>query len=200
MNFLAHLYLSENKTESIVGNFIADHVKGNTIDLYNDDIKSGIRFHRSVDSFTDHNTTTHEAIIHLRPYYRKYAGVVLDMYYDHFLASGWDQWSSEPLTDFSIRMFDVLKSSGHLMPLRSQRLLAYLAENDMLVKYKDLDGLKLALTGISKRTTFISNIETAAEHLNDHYSYYSDSFNHFFPQLVEYRRITNQVSALKEVE
>lgn len=199
MNFLAHLYLSENKTESIVGNFIADHVKGNNIDLYNDEIKSGIKFHRTVDSFTDHNTTTHEAIIHLRPYYRKYAGVVLDMYYDHFLASGWDQWSLEPLTDFSKRMFEALYSSKHLMPLRSQRVLDYLAENDLLIKYRDLEGLNLALTGISKRTTFKSNIETAADHLKDNYSIYRDSFNDFFPQLIDFSRVSGKEKPLNEV-
>lgn len=188
MNFLAHLYLAGNDPESIIGNFIADHVKGSAIDTYSQGVIKGIRFHRSVDEFTDNNDIVHEAVVRLRPAFRKYAGVVLDMYYDHFLANAWDEYSNEELFDFTRRMFEVIKASHHILPARSKYILPYMMADNWLMNYKYFDGLHKALSGISRRTKFESNLESAVENLKNDYDYYKESFNQFFPQLIEFSR------------
>ncbi|HLO90626.1 MAG TPA: acyl carrier protein phosphodiesterase [Lentimicrobium sp.] len=183
MNFLAHLLLAGNNRYSIIGNFIADHVKGSAIDLYNEQIRKGIRFHRSVDEFTDSNDIVKEAVLSLRPQFHKYAGVVVDMYYDHFLAKDWVKYSTEPLEDFTARIFDVLRSSYDILPQRSRYMLPYMIADNWLLNYRNFEGLNQALTGISKRTTFESGLENAVDHLKAHYEIYQVSFIEFFPQL-----------------
>lgn len=191
MNFLAHLFLAENNKESIIGNFIADHVKGNAINTYKQEIIDAIRFHRSVDEYTDNHPTVKTAVENLRPQYRKYSGVVLDMYYDHFLALYWDQYSMEPLEQFTARIFKILTESYNLLPPRSQFILPYMMSENWLLNYRELDGLHKALSGIANRTKFRSDLFTAAKHLRMNYQYYSNSFNEYFPQLIDAKQYGN---------
>lgn len=191
MNFLAHLYLAGNDTDSIIGNFIADHVKGNSINLYGENIKRGIRFHRMIDEYTDKNEIVMDAVINLRPYYRKYAGVVLDMYYDHFLGTQWSQYSAEPLPEFTLRMYKVLISHMNILPKRSQYILPYMMEGNWLLNYRHFDGLHQALSGIAQRTKFKSGLESSVEHLRNNYEFYGSSFNEFFPQLIKFSKSEN---------
>lgn len=186
MNFLAHLYLAGNDDDSIIGNFIADHVKGSLIDTYPDKIKQGIRFHRSVDEFTDNNQIVRYTILNLRPHFHKYAGVVLDMYYDHFLGVNWKEYSDETLEVFTNRMYSVLMKSYDKLPARSQYILPYMRAENWLLHYREFDGLHSALSGISQRTKFASNLTQAVSHLKSNYQFYSNSFNEFFPELLDF--------------
>lgn len=185
MNFLAHLYLAGNNKYSIIGNFIADHVKGSSIDLYNPEIRQGIRFHRQVDEFTDAHPVVKETVLNLRPHFHKYAGVVVDMYYDHFLAKDWRKYSDVPIEEFTARIYDVLKSAYDILPARSKYMLPYMMADNWLMNYRNLEGLNQALTGISRRTTFPSGLETAVDYLKGHYDEHQESFDSYFPQLVE---------------
>ena len=191
MNFLAHLYLADNDDDSIIGNFIADHVKGNSINLFGDTIKRGIRFHRMIDEYTDRNDIVMETVVNLRPHYRKYAGVVLDMYYDHFLGTQWARYSNEPLPDFTHRIYSVLTSHMSILPKRSQYILPYMIEGNWLLNYRHFDGLHRALSGIASRTKFNPGLESSVEHLKDNYEFYRSSFNEFFPQLIKYSKSEN---------
>jgi len=186
MNFLAHLYLSGNQSEIIIGNFIADHVKGNKADLFSSGIRAGIGLHRAIDLFTDTHPAVRAAVNRLRPGYRKYAGVIVDMYFDHFLANGWKNWSDEPLKLFTSRMYEILMGSFQVLPTRTMHMLPYMVEHDWLYNYGNFEGLHLALSGMSRRTPFQSNMETAAEKLREDYAFYQESFNVFFPEMVNY--------------
>jgi len=128
MNFLAHLYLSGDDSEIIIGNFIADHVKGNASALFTPGIRRGIQLHRAIDTYTDTHPEVLKQILLLRHPFRKYAGVVLDMYYDHFLAKEWSDWCNEPLSDFSSRMYRIVKSSGVSLPAKTQRILPFMEQ------------------------------------------------------------------------
>lgn len=191
MNFLAHLYLAGNDTDSIIGNFIADHVKGKNINLYSPGIRQGIRFHRLIDEFTDKNHIVKYTLLNLHPEFHKYAGVVLDMYYDHFLANQWSKWSQESLEDFSVRMYSILLGSIELLPQRSQYLLPFMMEGNWLLNYKNFEGLHNALSGMSQRTKFVSNLNNAVDHLKKNYNFYSNSFNEFFPEIYKFSKIEN---------
>ncbi|MCB9023422.1 MAG: DUF479 domain-containing protein [Lentimicrobiaceae bacterium] len=186
MNFLAHLYLSGENHELIIGNFIADHVKGNSVALFSEGVRAGINLHRAIDQFTDQHQVVRSAVEHLRPDYRKYAGVIVDMYFDHFLASGWSKWSGEPLKIFTARMYDVLMKSFSVLPERTRRMLPHMMEHDWLYNYGNFEGLHLALSGMARRTPFSSNMETATRKLKGEYSFYANSFEQFFPELIAF--------------
>jgi len=183
MNYLAHLFLAGEHQETVVGNFIADHVKGDSIGQFNNAVREGILMHRAVDTFTDSHPVVKRSILRLRPVYRKYAGVIVDMYYDHFLAAGWEEYSSVSLEEFTRSRYDLLLSYAGVIPARSQRILQHMSEHNWLLSYRSLDGLHQALTGMSRRTTFVSRMEHAVLDLKDCYDCYREEFRIFFPEL-----------------
>src|SRR6185312_17177742 len=97
MNFLAHLYLAGEDNELILGNFIADAVKGHAFDKYPAQVAKGILMHRSIDYFSDTHPVYLQTVHRLAPTYHKFSGVITDMFYDHFLASSWSDYSDIPL-------------------------------------------------------------------------------------------------------
>ena len=100
MNFLAHLYLSGNDPLVRLGNFIGDFVKGRDLaDRYEPAIVKGIELHRAIDEFTDQHAIVKQSKMRLRPKYRHYAPVIVDIFYDHFLAAGWDNHSEQLLPE-----------------------------------------------------------------------------------------------------
>ena len=100
MNYLAHLLLSGTNEELMLGNFIADHVKGSSINSYSPEVQRGIVIHRMIDHFTDQHEVTALGKMRLRPYVNKYAPVALDVIYDHYLARNWELYHQEKLSTF----------------------------------------------------------------------------------------------------
>ncbi|MEQ8424061.1 MAG: DUF479 domain-containing protein, partial [Cyclobacteriaceae bacterium] len=91
MNFLAHIYLSGDNAQLMIGNFIGDFVKGKNLSArYNPDVVLGIELHRAIDEYTDSHDVVQKSKVRLRPKYRHYSGVIVDMFYDHFLAKNWN--------------------------------------------------------------------------------------------------------------
>ena len=101
MNFLAHLYLSQNNTDILIGNFIADHVKGSQFYNYSKEIQQGILLHREIDLFTDTHPIVKQSMQRLHKRYRHYNGVIIDIFYDYFLAKNWSKYSDIPLQIFA---------------------------------------------------------------------------------------------------
>src|SRR5690606_38990711 len=101
MNFLSHLYLSGKSTEIIIGNFIGDFVKGAKMDDYPPEVTKGIKLHREIDFFTDNHPVVMKSKDKLRVKHGHYAGVVVDMFYDHFLAVDWESYHPQPLKIFA---------------------------------------------------------------------------------------------------
>jgi len=188
LNYLAHLYLAGTDTGKIVGNFIADAVKGDDYLNFAPHIRSGIIMHRCIDSFTDSHPVVKESIRRLRPKHHKFSGIIVDMFYDHFLAANWDEFSPEDLLTFTNHRFALLIDHFHLMPARIQRMLPHMIRNNWLMAYATLDGLDQALTGISRRTTFVSRMEDAVEDLKANYSSFENEFRRFFPEMQKYVR------------
>lgn len=186
MNFLAHLYLSGNLPDLMVGNFIADHVKGSQIELFDQGVKDGIILHRGIDAYTDGHPVVRESVIRLRPGFRKYAGVIVDMFYDHFLARYWSDYSEKSLEVFSADCYAVLRKYTGYLPERSRRMLHYMEKDNWLMAYREPDGLDRAFRGMAHRTTFYSGMENAVQALLEDYDNYLAEFRLFFPDLVEY--------------
>jgi len=192
MNFLAHLYLSGENEEIIVGNFIADHVKGNRINKYSDGIKTGIRLHREIDKFSDNHLVFRKSKKRLAGKYRKYAGVIVDMYYDHFLSANWDSFSEEDIKSFTNRMYKIVMKRFLILPAKTQRILPFMAKSNWLVAYGTIDGLGRALKGIANRTPFESGMENAIEDIQKDYNLYKTEFEKFFPELIDFSRVRRQ--------
>jgi len=186
LNYLAHLYLAGNDTGKIVGNFIADAVKGDDFMTYDTPIRNGIIMHRLIDSFTDSHPIVKQSMKRLRPNYHKFSGVIVDMFYDHFLAANWTDYSNEELLSFTNHRFALLMDHFHLMPHRMQHMLPHMIRNNWLMAYASIEGLDRALTGISHRTTFVSKMEHAVDDLRACYGCFEDEFREFFPQVIGY--------------
>src|SRR5690606_12351008 len=117
MNFLAHLYLSGNDESIMVGNFIADVVKGKkALGLFEEPVKRGIELHRVIDFFTDNHPVVTQSKDRLRLKYRHYAGVIVDMVYDHCLARNWNSYTTEPLPVFAARAYGILQQHTAILP------------------------------------------------------------------------------------
>jgi acyl carrier protein phosphodiesterase len=188
MNYLAHLYLSFGDEELMVGNYIADAVKGKQIDRYNDNIKTGIRLHRQIDQFTDAHPVVALSKNRIRSNYHKYSGVVIDMYYDHFLAAGWNRYADIPLQQFTKHAYRTLFKYYLTMPARMKLILPAMAIGNWLASYADIDNVGLALQGMSRRTKFESGIENGKNQLIEHYSDLQSDFEQFFPELIDHSK------------
>jgi acyl carrier protein phosphodiesterase len=184
MNFLAHLYLSGNDEMVMVGNFIADHVKGQTWQSYPDGIKKGIQLHRYIDEFTDHHPEVEKSKSLLRPDFNKYTPVICDIYYDHFLAASWSQYSTVDIEEYSKRIYELLHRYESYLPERTKAMMVYMERDNWLKNYATLQGLDRALKGMSRRAKFENNMHKAADFLEMNYSAFKKHFNAFFPELV----------------
>lgn len=185
MNYLAHIYLSGHSPETIIGNFIADAVKGKQYLNYTDGIIKGIKLHRFIDDFTDKHPIVGESKKRLRNGFGKYAGVVVDVFYDHFLARNFHLFSETKLEIFTQNTYKLLSREAAGFPEKVQFMLPYMVKQDWLCNYKEVEGIHRALSGMAKRTSFQSNMEFASEALLQHYDNYESEFLVFFPELVE---------------
>lgn len=186
MNFLAHLYLSGKNEPVMVGNFIADMVKGRQIEKFDKEIRRGIRIHRAIDAFTDSHPVVEASKARLRPRYRKYAGVLVDMYYDHFLASNWNDYTEQHLNDFVRKAYRMLCRHVLVLPPRAKRILPFMITSNWLQSYANLDSLQKILAQMAQRTTFESGMENAVTELKLHYDLFKEEFETFFPDLVAF--------------
>lgn len=186
MNYLAHLYLSGNDEELMLGNFIADAVKGKQAANYSSGIARGIYLHRFIDSFTDMHPIVAETKARLREKYKKYAPVVADLYYDHYLAVKFEHYSAEPLVGYTQRTYRLINSHLPNLPAKVQHFFPYMMQQNWLLGYAQVEGITRALAGLSRRTSFESGMETAGEELTLNYNLYQQEFEAFFPELIKY--------------
>lgn len=189
MNFLAHLFLAGSPAspayiDALLGQFIADSVPGKQLENYQPAVQSGIRLHRAIDTFTDQHPVVRRSTQRLRTAgYGKYAGVISDMFLDHFLARNFAEYSSEKLPDFARRVYALLNARQAEMPARVQQMLFYMAQHNWLLGYAETEGIGRALSGLSRRALPGSGMETAVAELERNYAAYEADFREYFPQL-----------------
>lgn len=184
MNHLAHLYLSGKNENLIVGNFLGDFVRPiHFVDLPKG-VVGGVKLHRFIDSFTDKHPSVKESVLLLRPYFGKYATVVLDVYFDYFLASNWSNFEKLTLTQFSDNMENVLFKNQIYFTEKALRFYRFMVQNRILEHYQTKEGISGVLVQMAKRTRFESGMENAGEVLEKHHDELSTTFNVFFPELV----------------
>ncbi|MBA6155295.1 DUF479 domain-containing protein [Tenacibaculum sp. S7007] len=183
MNFLAHLYLSENNTEIMIGNFIADHIKGNKFSHFPEGIKKGIILHREIDTFTDAHPIVRKSKRRLHERYRHYDGVIIDIFFDHFLAKNWKEYSEIPLNVYANSVYKLLQENINILPEKTQELLPYMIKYNWLYNYQFAKGIQEVLNGMNRRTQGKSQMNLASEDLLIHYNLFEEDFSTFFQEL-----------------
>ena len=184
MNFLAHLYLSGDNPKLMVGNFIGDFVKGRSwMDQYESEIVKGIHLHRAIDEFTDSHPTVTKSKNRLRPIYRHYSGVIVDVFYDHYLARYWSNYHVQPLPDFANHAYQTIALFDSVLPEGVRHMLPYMIKGNWLVNYAETEGIQRALTGMSRRTPYVSKMDEAVNDLRKYYDEFKEEFEQFFPEL-----------------
>jgi acyl carrier protein phosphodiesterase len=183
MNFLAHLYLSKNNKNILIGNFISDAVKGKAYKNYPKEIKAGILLHREIDHFTDTHPIVRESMRRLHPRYRHYDGVIIDILYDHFLAKNWANYSEIPLEVYAENIYAFLSENIETFPEELQKLLPNMIQYNWLVNYASMEGIERVLSGMNRRTKGISKMDLAIEDLKLHYTEFEEDFTLYFKEL-----------------
>lgn len=186
MNYLAHLYLSGNNHEIMIGNFIADHVKGKQIEFYDEEVVKGIKLHRMIDEFTDSHKVVEQSKIRLRSEFGKYSPVIVDVFYDHYLAVKWEQYHHEDLSVYANNFYSLLNDNHHRLPVRTQQMIQFMIPQNWLLNYKTIEGINKTLTGMSRRTKFESRMDEAALYLDRYYSEFEGEFDEYFEELRRY--------------
>ena len=197
MNYLAHIYLSGESDEIKVGNFIGDYVKGNRHQEYPDLVAYGIRLHRSIDSFTDSHTDVREFINLLKPGYGRYAGIIADVFFDHFLAANWNEYSVYTLRQFAKHAHAVFLSHFLILPFRVKQFLPFLIQNKRLESYARQENLFQVLEIMSRYTSLPANSEWAMSMLQQEYAQFEALFRSFFAEITEYVESEFAVTILK---
>jgi acyl carrier protein phosphodiesterase len=183
MNFLAHLYLSKNNNNILLGNFIADHIPGNNFTHFHPEIQKGILLHRKIDTYTDAHKIVRKSKRRLHPRYRHYKGVIIDIFYDHYLAKNWQLYSEIPLETYVQSVYILLQNNFDILPKKTKQLLPFMVDYNWLYNYQFVNGIQGVLNGVNKRTKGISQMNLAVEDLEKLYKEFEEDFSIFFEDL-----------------
>lgn len=184
MNFLAHAYLSGHDDKILLGNFIGDFIKGRqALNNFDQQTIRGVELHRAIDEFTDNHPIVHESKTRLRSTYRHYAGVIVDVFYDHFLATHWTSFHHQTLETFATNTYRTIEGFSAILPLEFRQMLPYMIRGNWLVNYREIHGIHRTLSGMASRTPYKSKMESASDDLRKYYAEFEDEFERFFPRL-----------------
>ena len=189
MNFLAHLYLSQNNTNIMIGNFIADHIRGNNYESFSKEIQQGIFLHREIDTFTDAHHIVRKSKRRLHQRYRHYDGVIIDIFYDYFLAKNWATYSDIPFQIYTNAINQLFAKIASELPVKSQQFIKYMIEYNILFNYQFEEGIEKVLNGMNSRTKGKSQMNLAIEDLKLLKNEFEEDFTVFFEDL---RNFSNQ--------
>lgn len=192
MNFLAHAHLSGGNKDFLVGNLIADAVKGNPVSLFPEMIAQGILLHRQIDAFTDAHPSFRNSVRIIRKEAGRYSGVVVDIYYDHFLARKWNEFSKIPLDQFTVSVYRILGNHFDMLPARVKRMLPYMMAQNWLNSYANLKDLRRIFYGMDRRTKLRSGMSRAVEILEAHYNSLQKDFEDFYPEMMAFAQNARQ--------
>lgn len=183
MNFLAHIYLSGEDDLIKIGNFMADGIRGKDYENFSDGLKTGILLHRFIDSYTDSHPVFRQSTKKLHANYSHYSGVLVDMFYDHFLAKNWSTYSKIPLKDYVQSFYRLLQTNYHLLTDKVQHLVPYMIKENWLYNYQFLEEFKVILSQMDSRTKNKSKMRFATQDLQLHYAEFEKEFSLFFEEI-----------------
>ena len=188
MNFLAHIYLSGNNDFIKIGNFMADSIHGKRYLEYSGDLQKGILLHRYIDTITDAHPIYRKSKHRFHEKYGHYAGVIMDIVYDHFLAKNWNSYFNDNLEVYAANFYSLMQRNFDLLTPKTQNLLPYMIEQNWLVQYASLEGLEVILFQMDYRTKHRVNMQEAIVEVNFFYDELESEFKLFFEELQKHSK------------
>jgi len=185
MNYLAHFYLSGDNDDVLFGNFIGDLVKGKDWQQYEEKVQKGILLHRHIDDFIDKHPYAQRSRKRLRSVFGLTSPVVLDIFFDHYLSTHWNEYHNDELNDFTKTIFDRLRPYKSQMESYYPIMVEKMEQESWIESYKSISGTAIVLQRMSKRVKFKNNWELAEDVLIDNYDELQHDFKLFFPEIIE---------------
>jgi acyl carrier protein phosphodiesterase len=184
MNHLAHALLAGDDPGMVFGGLLADFVRGAPDPALPPAVRAGIRLHRRIDRYTDAHPVVAAARLRFHPPLRRYAGIQLDVWFDHCLAREFPRWSALPLVVFSARVRGVLAAHTASMPPRMHDFARAMQARDLPAAYADRGEIAMTLTGLSGRLRRANPLATALPVLVADDAALTQHFHDFFPALI----------------
>jgi len=176
MNYLAHIFLSGENSNVMIGNFMADSIKGSKYSSYAPEIQKGILLHRQIDTATDAHPAFRQSTKRLHKNYGHYSGIIVDIFYDHFLAKNWADYSDIPLADYIESFYTLLRKNTDVLPQNIKKMAPVMMKGNWLLIYADLEGIDRVLGGMNRRTKNRSGMDKAGFELREYYSLFEADF------------------------
>lgn len=186
MNFLAHLFLSCEQEELLVGNFLADLIKNRALETYSTGVQEGVLLHRKIDQFTDRHPMVSQGVHRLHPFHHKYAAVIVDVFYDYLLAKNWSLYTKENFITFTKRVYAILEKYKSVMPPKIQIRLSNMIDGDWLIGYSQYEGLAFTFDRMQFRLSKPEYLHGVIENLQAHESAFDEEFKAFFPEVIAF--------------
>jgi acyl carrier protein phosphodiesterase len=183
MNFLAHIYLSGDNDLMKIGNFMADGIRGKNFDTFPMAIQKGIILHRAIDTFTDAHPVFRQSTKRLHANYHHYSGIIVDIFYDHFLAKNWENYSNESLENYTERFYQSLRDNHDFLTEKTQKMIPYLIDQNWLLSYQTIEGIEDVLIRMDNRMKRDSNMRFSVAELRTFYVEFENEFTTFFDEI-----------------
>lgn len=189
MNYLAHLLLADDSDASRIGNLLGDFTRGPISDLekqFPAEVIRGIKMHRAVDRFTDSHPIFRKARTLLAPERRRFAGIIIDIFYDHFLCVHWKDYSQVPLPKFIESVYQALDAHPEWRAGRLAKAFPMMRDEDWLTRYATIEGVDDILQRVSRRSPRITKIAESIHDLHENYTAFETHFKRFMPDLLDF--------------
>ncbi|MDP5134375.1 ACP phosphodiesterase [Rheinheimera baltica] len=186
MNYLAHTALAQPNHFSLVGNLLGDFCKGTALTTLPPPILAGLKNHRAVDVFTDSHPSVRDAKKVFSPSRRRFAGIALDVLFDHFLICHWTRFYDQPFSEYKQQLYTNLAAAEHLMPASMALTMRSVRQHDWFLSYQQLTGLGHALDRIASRIRFNNQFAGIIEEIKPNYALLEQVFLQFYPQLQQH--------------
>ena len=202
MNYLAHAFLSRASPELLIGGLLGDFVKGALGERYTPAVRAGILLHRAIDRYTDAHPTVRASCALISPARRRFAAILVDVFYDHFLARHWQRYADRPLAEFTQQVYATLLPHRASYPERLQRILPRMAADDWLASYAEIESVDAALHGIARRFRRYPRAAVLSDGVQElllNYAALEQQFLDFFPELlgfVENERLHSRLTGV----
>ncbi len=186
MNYLAHLYLSRPTVPSRVGNLLGDYRRGTLGEPLSPAVRRGLENHHAVDAFTDRHPLVREARGRFSARRRRFAGIALDVLFDHFLIRHWERFATTALDDWIDRLYRDLRAGRPLMPAAMGEATERMVRRDLFRAYGELETVGHVLDRLAARIRFENRFHGVIGEIRDQEQELEAVFLEFFPQLVRH--------------
>lgn len=162
---------------------VSDFVKGKARYNFPESIQKGIALHRSIDAFTDAHPVTKEAMLLFKKDYRLYSAPIVDILYDHFLATDEIIFTPASLQVFSQTVYQTLEDHLSFLPIQFAQMLPYMKKENWLYRYRTEEGIARSLQGLVRRAAYLTESETAVRLFKQHYGLLKKLYSSFMPDV-----------------